>query len=66
MYIHILHKSIYRAGKTNIAMLTFLQLVKQNIEDGMLDMCVYNKYLFRVKGVKGLFGYIYIYIYIYI
>lgn len=26
------------AGKTNIAMLTFLQLVKQNISDGMLDM----------------------------
>jgi DEAD/DEAH box helicase len=26
------------AGKTNIAMLAFLQLVKQNISDGMLDM----------------------------
>ena len=26
------------AGKTNIAMLTFLQLVKQNISDGMLYM----------------------------
>ena len=26
------------AGKTNIAMLTFLQLVKQNISEGMLDM----------------------------
>ena len=26
------------AGKTNVAMLTFLQLVKQNISEGMLDM----------------------------